>query len=129
MTVYSKSPANLQQIRCVSSKSTASLKHFSTNGFVCSILTCRDAVDKCLVSPTSCQQMRSMWFRIDKSTASLQHFHKYRPIQTWTWIRFTHGLGWVQNFSKVIGWVWYRDRPNLRYGYGTETGVTMRFWL
>jgi hypothetical protein len=62
--------ANLQQ---VASKSTASLQHFATNGFVCNILTCRDVVDKSVVSPASRQQIRSMWFITNKSTASLQH--------------------------------------------------------
>jgi hypothetical protein len=71
--VSSKSPANLQQIRCVASKSTASLQHFATNGFIYNILTCRDVADKSVVSPASRQQIRWMWFRTDKSTASLQH--------------------------------------------------------
>jgi hypothetical protein len=42
----------------------------------------------------------------------------YMYQQTWTWIGFTHGLGWVHNFWKIMGWVWCRDRPNIGSGYG-----------
>ena len=53
------------------SKSPASLQHVATNGFVCNILTCRYVADKSVVSPASRQQIRLLWFRTDKSTASL----------------------------------------------------------
>jgi hypothetical protein len=47
----------------LSSKSTASLQHFATNGFVYNILKCRDVVDKSVVSPAaSRQQICAMWF-------------------------------------------------------------------
>jgi hypothetical protein len=71
--LYSKSPANQQQIRSVASKCTASLQHFATNGFVYNILTCRNVADKSVVLPASRQHIRWMWFRTDKSTASLQY--------------------------------------------------------
>jgi hypothetical protein len=67
--ISSKSPANLQQIRCVASKSTASLQHFATNGFVCNILAFRVVADKSVVSPASLQQVAS------KSPASLQQVY------------------------------------------------------
>jgi hypothetical protein len=57
---------SLQQIY---SKSTA----FCHQRIVCNILLCRDVADKSVVSPASRQQIRSMWLRTDKSTASLQH--------------------------------------------------------
>ena len=33
--------------------------------------------------------------------------HLLRRTQTWTWVRSTHGLGWVQNFKgwSGLGWV------------------------
>jgi hypothetical protein len=74
--LYSKSPANLQQIRFVASKSTATLQHFAINGFVYNILTCRYVADKSVVSPASrqqiasksIQQIRLMWFDLIDSS-------------------------------------------------------------
>ena len=78
--LYSKSPANLQHIRCVASKSTTSVKHFSTNGFVCNILTCRYVADKSVVSPANpfdviqngqiYSKSTACRFAVDKSVAS-----------------------------------------------------------
>jgi hypothetical protein len=73
--LYSKSPANLQQIRCVAGKSTGSLRQVATNrnGFVCEHLDTSRCCRKIRVSPKSRWQIRSMWLRTDKSTANLQH--------------------------------------------------------
>jgi hypothetical protein len=54
------------------SKSPASLQRFSPTDFVYNILTCRDVVGESAVLPASRQQIHSMWFRTNKSTASLQ---------------------------------------------------------